>query len=149
MTETGLHPLGRRRPFAAVRPSLLLTLAAGAACAVAAAVAAGTAGLWAALIATVLVIAFFASGSLPIALARYVPPSAMAGVGLLIMTYTLRLALVFVALGAVAGADGVDQRWLGLSLVACTLAYTLMHAVVLFRENGRRGRAPAQADEQR
>jgi hypothetical protein len=147
MTETTPHPLRRRRPFAAVRPALLTTLAAGAACAVAASVAAGTAGLWAALVATVLVIAFFASGSLPIALAKYVPPSAMAGVGLLIMTYTLRLALIFVALGAVAGADGIDQRWLGLSLVACTLAYTLVHAVVLFRENGRRGDGPARAGE--
>lgn len=147
MTETAPHPLGRRRPFAAVRPALLLTLTVGAACAVAATVAVGSAGLWAALIATVLVIAFFASGSLPIALARYVPPSAMAGVGLLIMTYTLRLALIFVALGAVAGADGIDQRWLGLSLVACTLAYTLVHAVVLLRENGRRGSGPVRTGE--
>lgn len=142
--ESGLHPLGRRRPFAAIRPALLATLAVGAGCAVAAAPAAGAPGLRAAIIATVLVAVFFASGALPVLLARYLPPSGLAGAGALIVTYSLRLALIFIVLGVLTSVDGIDHRWLGLSLMACALVYTLTHAVLLFRENGRQTSGPVR-----
>ncbi|TDD66038.1 hypothetical protein E1262_23425 [Jiangella aurantiaca] len=144
MTESVSPPSRRRSPAAAARPALLLTLAVGAGCAVAAALTAGSAGLWSAVVATVLVIAFFASGSLPVLLARHLPPSGLAGAGVLIVTYSLRLALIFIALGVLTSIDGVDERWLGLSLMACALVYTLTYAVTMFRENAQRGSATAR-----
>ena len=143
MTRPAPQPARRRQPLAAARPALLLTLAAGAGCAVAAAVVAGSGGLWAAVAATALVIAFFASGALPVVLARHLPPNGMAGAGVLIVTYSLRLALIFIVLGVLTTADGVDTRWLGLTLMACALAYTLTYAVTMFRENAQRGGSPA------
>ncbi|RIQ37853.1 hypothetical protein [Jiangella rhizosphaerae] len=142
MTEPVSPPPRRRSPAAAARPALLLTVAVGAACAVAAALTAGSASLWSAVVATVLVIAFFASGSLPVLLARHLPPSGLAGAGVLIVTYSLRLALIFIALGVLTSVDGIDERWLGLSLMACALVYTLAYAVTMFRENSR-GARPA------
>jgi hypothetical protein len=143
MTEPAPQPARRRQPLAAARPALLLTLVAGAGCAVAAAIVAGTGGLWAAIAATALVIAFFASGALPVVLARYLPPSGLAGAGVLIVTYSLRLALIFIVLGVLTTVDGVDTRWLGLSLMTCALVYTLTYAVTMFRENAQRGSSPA------
>lgn len=147
MTEPTSPPPRRRSPAAAARPALLLTLVAGAACAVAAALTAGGAALWSAVVATVLVIAFFASGSLPVLLARHLPPNGLAGAGVLIVTYSLRLALIFIALGVLTGIDGLDERWLGLSLMACALVYTLTYAVTMFRENSRGARTAMRAGD--
>lgn len=132
----------RRSPAAAARPALLLTVAAGVACAVTAALVSGSAAMWSAVVAAVLVIAFFASGALPVLLARHLPPSGLAGAGVLIVTYSLRLALIFLGLGVLTSIDGVDERALGLSLMACALVYTLTYAVTMFRENAR-GARPA------
>ncbi|PZF85779.1 hypothetical protein [Jiangella anatolica] len=138
-----VSPLPRRRsPAAAARPALLATLAVGAGCAVAAALAAGSAALWSAVVAAVLVVAFFATGALPVLLTRLLPASGLAGAGVLIVTYSLRLALIFIALGVLTGIDGLNERWLGLSLMACALVYTLTYAVTMFRENSR-GDRPA------
>ncbi|SDT50050.1 hypothetical protein [Jiangella sp. DSM 45060] len=135
-------PPRRRSPAAAAKPALLLTTAAGVVCAVTAAVASGSAALWSAVVAAVLVIAFFASGALPVLLARYLPASGMAGAGVLIVTYSLRLALIFIGLGVLTSVDGLDERALGLSLMVCALVYTLTYAVTMFRENNR-GARPA------
>ncbi|WP_157988008.1 hypothetical protein [Jiangella endophytica] len=142
MSESPSPPPRRRSPAAAARPALLLTAAAGAACAVTAALVSGGAALWSAVIAAVLVIAFFASGALPVLLARHLPPSGLAGAGVLIVTYSLRLALVFIGLGVLTSIDSIDERALGLSLMVCALVYTLTYAVTMFRENAR-GAQPA------
>lgn len=136
-------PPRRRSPAAAARPALLLTLATGVACSVVAALTGGSAGLWSAVGATALVIAFFATGALPVLLDRFLPPTGMAAAGALIVTYSLRIGLVLIGLGVLTSVDGVDERALGLSLMACALVYTLTYAVTMFRENSRGARATA------
>jgi len=85
---------------------------------------AGSAGLVAALVATLLVIGFFASGSVPLFLAGQVALTRGSGVVLLLMTYTLRLLLVLMVLAVAAQTDLVDGPTLGVTVIACTLAWS-------------------------
>jgi hypothetical protein len=108
------------------------TLAVGVVCALVAWAVNGADGLLAASIGALLVVAFFASGQVPMFLAGQVALEARAGVALLITTYLLRLVLVFAVLALAADSDRVDGPTLGVTLIVCTVAWSvLMLAAVL------------------
>jgi hypothetical protein len=109
------------------------TLAVGAACALVAWAVNGVDGLLAASIGALLVVAFFASGRVPVFLAEQVALQSRAGVGLLIITYTLRLVLVLAVLALAADSDRVHGPTLGVTLIVCTLAWSALQLVVVLR----------------
>ena len=109
------------------------TVAAGLACSLVAWAASGSAGLVAGMVATLLVIGFFASGSVPLFLAGQVALTGGSGVALLLITYTLRLVLVLAALAVAAQTDVVDRSSLGLTVIVCTLAWSALQMVAVLR----------------
>ena len=101
------------------------TALAGAAVAVAAGVAAGGGGALAALLGCVVVLGFFGSGIVPLLLVRAGDESSKGlATGILLLTYTLRLALAVAVLRVGSEVEALDRRWLGLSVIACALAWT-------------------------
>jgi hypothetical protein len=101
------------------------TAAVGAACAVAGGIAAGTSGAVSALLGLLVVLGFFVTGIVPLLLVRGEDESSKGlATGILLLTYTLRLAVAVAVLRVGAEADRLDRRWLGLSVIACTLAWT-------------------------
>ena len=92
--------------------------------------ASGTDGLLSGLLATVLVVAFFWSGLIPFQVIRGLESRAGIGLGVLLLTYTLRLALVLLVLRMAGRADVIDGRWLGVTVIGCALTWTAVHVVV-------------------
>ncbi|TDE15026.1 hypothetical protein [Jiangella asiatica] len=127
-------PVRRRRRDASA-PARAATAAVGLLCAVAGGVAAGGPGVVGGVLATVLVVAFFWSGLMPLALTERLSRGPLAAVGLLLLTYWVRLAAVLLTLYVAAELDVVDRRWTGMTLVACTLAFTVVYAVLTIRAN--------------
>lgn len=109
------------------------TVAVGVASTLAAFAGAGSAGLVAGLVATGLVIGFFASGSVPLFLAGQVALTRGSGVALLLMTYTLRLMLVLLVLAVAAQTDLVDGPSLGVTVIACTLAWSALQMLAVLQ----------------
>lgn len=110
------------------RVALWWALGAGAVCAGSAFLAAGTSGLIGAAIGSALVVAFLSTGPIPILLAGSGGVTAGMGAAVLLLTYTLRLALALVALVLLSQADVADQRWLGISVVVTALTWIAVHA---------------------
>jgi ATP synthase protein I len=101
------------------------TVVAGLACAVAGFVAEGGSGALSALLGAVVVLGFFGSGIVPLLVVRGDDESSKGlATGILLLTYTLRLAVAVAVLRLGSAADSLDQRWLGLSVIACALAWT-------------------------
>ncbi len=125
-------PPGARGPRAHV-VARWLTVLVGLACAGVGWLAAGTGGLLAALVAIPLVVGFFWSGVLPLALAGVGGLGAGVGLAVLLLTYTLRLALVLLALRLLQRVDGLDPQWLGGTIVVCALAWSAVHLAVAIR----------------
>ena len=101
------------------------TLLAGAACAVAGGVAEGGSGALSAALGAVVVLGFFGSGIVPLFVVRGEDDSSKGlATGILLLTYTLRLAVAVAVLRLGSAAESLDQRWLGLSVIACALAWT-------------------------
>jgi ATP synthase protein I len=101
------------------------TLGAGAACAVAGGLAEGGSGALSAALGAVVVLGFFGSGIVPLLVVRGDDESSKGlATGILLLTYTLRLAVAVAVLRLGSAADALDQRWLGLSVIACALAWT-------------------------
>ena len=101
------------------------TLAVGAAVCVAGGIAAGVSGAVSALLGLLVVLGFFLTGIVPLLLVRGEDESSKGlATGILLLTYTLRLAVAVAVLRVGAAADGLDRRWLGLSVIACALAWT-------------------------
>ena len=128
-------------PARATRDRLMVlprrgTLAVGLVCALVAWAVNGADGLLAASIGALLVVAFFASGRVPVFLAGQVALEARAGVALLITTYLLRLMLVFAALALAADSDRVHGPTLGVTLIVCTLAWSVLQLAVVLRARG-------------
>jgi hypothetical protein len=71
------------------------------------------------------VLAFLCSGSLPLVLAQKADLPFRAGLGLLLLTYALRLALVLVVLAMVSAVDGLHAWALGVSLIGCALVWSV------------------------
>lgn len=101
------------------------TAGVGAAVAIAGGIAAGASGALSALLGLLVVLGFFATGIVPLLLVRGEDESSKGlATGILLLTYTLRLAVAVAVLRVGAAAHGLDRRWLGLSVIACALAWT-------------------------
>lgn len=113
-------------PVVGLRAALLVTLPAGVVAAVAGALVAGSAAAWGVVAGTALLVGFFGFGLLTMHLVSALAPALSLLVALL--TYTVQvalLALVFVALRDSGLMEGtVDRRWLGLTVIVGTLAWT-------------------------
>lgn len=97
--------------------------AAGLAVAAVAVSSDGSRGLWSALLGTALVVGFLASGLLPLALVRGQEGSAALGAGVLLLNYTLRLALAIAVLRVAGRSDAVEPRWTAYAVIAAALAW--------------------------
>lgn len=124
-TRDGLTTLPRRG-----------TLAAGLVCALVAWAVIGVAGLLAASIGALVVVAFFATGRVPVFLAEQVALEARFGVVLLVTTYVLRLVLVFAVLALAADSDRVHVPTLGVALIVCTLTWSALQLAAVLRARG-------------
>ena len=116
----------RLRPPGPVRTMLgravWLTVVVGLVCAVVAGVAAGADGVRAALVGLALVLGFLLIGQLPVS--QVAAGRRVLAAGLLLSLYSTRLLLVLIAIRLVSEAGAVDRRALGLTMVACALAWT-------------------------
>lgn len=102
-----------------------LTLLVGVVCAVLAGLLVGGRGVLAAVVGTVVVLAFFGSGIVPLLVVRGEDESSKGlATGILLLTYTLRLAVAVAVLRVGSKTEVVDRRSLGLSVIACALAWT-------------------------
>lgn len=86
-----------------------------------------------ALVATLLVLAFFSVGALPLRLVGDDPSRAGLGFLILQMTYVLRLAGLLLALAVARASGNVDTRWLAVTLIALTLVWTGARVALLSR----------------
>lgn len=118
-------------------------LAAGAAGVLSAGVAAvggGSRGALSAAVGAAVVVAFFGSGALPLlVVGGDVGRRGAIGTAVLLLTYTLRLAVAVAVLRAVAASDAVDPRMVGGTVIACALAWVMAQAVTVLRSGGTAG----------
>ena len=113
-----------RRPQTVARWA---TMVVGASCSIVAWFAVGADGAASAAIGTVIVVGFFWSGTIPVVLTDSARLGAGAGLALLLLTYTLRLGVVVLLLRLLSRADFVDRGWLGGTVIACALTWTVVH----------------------
>ena len=97
---------------------------AGLAVTLVAAADAGLAGALSALLGTGLVVGFLATGLVPLFLLRGLEASRALAAGVLLLNYTLRLAVAVLVLQAALASDSVEPRWAGLAVIAGALAWT-------------------------
>jgi hypothetical protein len=109
------------RPQATARWS---TFVVGAVSTIAAWFAVGPGGAVSAALATAIVVGFFWSGTIPVVLTDGARLGPAAGLALLLLTYTLRLAVVVLALQLLSRSELVDPRWLGGTMIVCALTWT-------------------------
>jgi hypothetical protein len=107
------------------------TLVTGAVSTLVALAGAGVDGLLAGVIGTLLVVAFFASGSVPLVLAGQAGLRAGAGVALLLLTYVLRLIVALAVLVLAANSDRVDVAALGVTLIVCALTWSALQVLAV------------------
>lgn len=107
------------------------TLVAGGVSTLVALAGAGVDGLLAGVIGTLLVVAFFASGSVPLVLAGQAGLRAGAGVALLLLTYALRLIVALAVLVLAANSDRVDVAALGVTLIVCALTWSALQVLAV------------------
>ena len=118
-----------------IRAASLVTFGAGAAAVLLAALLAGSSAALGAGIGALLVCVLFATGTLVLNVVAGIAPAASLLVAML--TYTLKvvlIGLVFLALSR-SGAleDAVDARWLGGTVIACTLVWSTSQIVATMR----------------
>lgn len=111
--------LGRKNVLAAV-----VTSAAAVVCALVAALSSGVAGAVSAAVGGAVVVAFCSSGTLPLAVFGGVGERAGVALAVLLLTYTLRLAVALVVLRLAGRSDLLEPRVIGLTVIACALAWT-------------------------
>jgi hypothetical protein len=110
------------------------TLLVGLCCAVIGWVVADLPGAVAGVLGALLVAGFFATARVPVLLADQAGLRAGSGVVLLLLTFVLRWMLVLALLVLAVVSDLVHARTLGLTVIACGLAWSLLQlAVVLGR----------------
>lgn len=118
------------------------TLAAGVICSVAAWLDVGAGGLVAGALATLLVIGFLWSGLLPLFAVRGKDASMAAGLGILLLMYTARLAVVLIVLVLSRQWEFVNRSWVGVTIIACALTWIAVHVAVTMQR--RKGGTPAE-----
>ncbi len=104
------------------RVAALVTLGVGVVCALVSWAAVGSTGPLSSALGTALVLVFFSAGTLPFLVAGDGSRSALAFL-VLGMTYVLRILLGVVVYGLAANADGVSSKAVGLTVIACALAW--------------------------
>lgn len=106
-------------------PAACATVLAGLLCAAVAGAVSGVPGLLAAVIGTFVVLGFFSSGIVPLLVVRGTDDRAKGlATGILLLNYTLRLAVAVVLLRVGSTVGGVDRRWLGGSIIVGALVWT-------------------------
>ena len=118
---------GSARLTATTAPALLrlataLTLGTGLVCTLVAGLTSGGLGVLSATLAVAVVLAFLWIGQLPVAQAAR--GRKRLGAALLILGYTVRVAVVVLALQLFFTSPTVDRRVFGVSVVLCALAWT-------------------------
>jgi hypothetical protein len=106
-----------------------VTVAVGAVCSLVAWFAVGSDGAVSAALATVIVVGFFWSGTIPVVLTDGARLGPAAGLAVLLLTYTLRLAVVVLLLRLLGRVEIVERRWLGMTIILCALTWTIVHIV--------------------
>lgn len=117
--------MGRRGWWAPAAAAL-----AGLIVAVVGATREGGPGALSATLGAVLVLVFLAAGLVPLWLVRG-GESAPVGAGVLLLNYTLRLAVAVAVLRLAARADAVEPRWTAYAVVASALAWTAAQAAAV------------------
>lgn len=105
--------------------------AAGLAVTAAAAADAGLSGAGSGLLGTALALGFLAAGLLPFLLIRGQEGSAALGAGVLLLNYTLRLAVAVLVLRLAARSDAVEPRWTAFAVIAAALAWAAGQAAAV------------------
>jgi hypothetical protein len=124
-----------RRRSSAQRIAAAASAIAGLGCLLTGWLVHGRPGLLAGLVALVLVVGFFVTGSIPLLLADGTGARSGAALMLLLLTYTLRLAVVLFALALIAGGRAVDSGWLGVSIIICALVWCAVHVGVVIHRS--------------
>jgi hypothetical protein len=122
-----------RRPTPAHVFARRATFVVGLLCSVVGWVATGPEGLVSGLLATLLVVVFLWSGLVPLYVTRALESRVGVGLGVLLLTYTLRIALIVLVLRLAARSESLDGRWLGVTLIACALTWPAVHVAVVMR----------------
>jgi hypothetical protein len=112
-------------------------VAVGLVCGAVAWPGAGERGLVSALLGTVVVLLFFWSGLLPLAITGGQEGRAALGLGVLLLNYTVRLALALLALRGAERAELIDPRVLGLTIIVTTLTWAGAQVALLGRGTAR------------
>lgn len=125
-------------PARAPRPSQVAaarrgTLLAGLVCAAGSWATYGASGLVSAALGALVVVAFFSTGLLPLLLAGSAAPRAGMALALLLLTYTLRLALVLLGLRLAERAEFLHAPSLGTTIIGCAVVWCALHVVAVIR----------------
>lgn len=130
------QPRVRRRalwaPGTTVVTAVVLALVAGAADGIR-----GSLSVW---LGAAVVIAFFWAGAVPLFVVRGREGEpdrvgAAAGTALLLLTYTLRLAVAVAVLTVAGRSDTVLPRWTGLAVIGCALVWVIAQAAAVLRRD--------------
>jgi ATP synthase protein I len=103
-------------------PAVVAAAVAGVVAVVVAAVVSGAEAVSGALVGAGLVLAFLLVGQVPVSQAAR--GRRWLGAFLLVVLYLLRVVLLLVAFQLVVTSDGVHRRAVGLTVIACALAWT-------------------------
>lgn len=107
----------------------------------------GTSGVLSALLGTALVVGFLATGVVPLFLVRGQESSAALGAGVLLLNYTLRLAVAVAVLRVAGRSEVVEPRWTAYAVIAGALAWAAgQAAAVLGGDHDQAGHGQAAAD---
>jgi len=116
----------RARPGTSARgllgPAVLAALAAGAVAVVVAGLVDGSEGVTGALVGAGLVLGFLLVGQLPVA--QVARGRRGVGAALLVLLYTVRVILLLVARRVLSVSDDVHRASVGVTVIACALAWT-------------------------
>lgn len=110
-----------------------ITLLVGVACSVTALFVAGFDGLAGGVLGTALVVGFFATGRMPVLATEQARAGVAAGLGLLLLTFTLRLAVALIVLRVTDEVGFIDQGWVGATIIVCGLTYPAVHIALAIR----------------
>ena len=97
-------------------------LLAAVACAVVGGLVVGSSGVAAGLVAGVLVLAFLASGAIPLTLSQGLGDPAGLGLLLLLVNYAFRLVAALVVVVLLVRLGWIDREVTGVSVIVCALA---------------------------
>jgi hypothetical protein len=130
---TGFASLEKGRTVGPQAVARWSTVVLGAVCVTVAWFAAGATAAVSAALATVIVVGFFWSATIPVFMTDKARLGPAGGLAVLLLTYTLRLAVVLLVLRLLGQTQIVDRRWLGGTVIACALTWTVVHVLAVLR----------------